>query len=216
MFTRLNIIPLQVIILATIALLASVDLGCTSSRLTNIWRDSEFRSPPMSNMLITAAKKDPVNRRLWEDEIAATLSARGVTSVPSYRLFADSLPDADQVGAAVRDKKFDGVLFIRRLPTEISTNYVPGPIKREQVTQYDERTQTYSTFYRDVQQSGYTDSSKVVRHEVSVFSTQVEGGRLIWAGTGEMINPSSKEEVRNEITGLIVPELVRQGIIPTK
>ncbi len=215
MLTRLKINSSQGIILAVIALLASIDFACTSSRLTNVWKDPEFKNSPMTNMLIVAAKKSPVNRRIWEDVIVAELSAHGVTTTPSYRLFEDSIPDPDQVGAAVREKKFDGVLFIRRLPTEISTNYVPPSIKREAVTRYNERKQTYSTYYRDVQQPGYTDTTKIVRHEVSVFTTQ-EGGHLVWSGTGEMIDPSSREAVRNEITGLVIPELARQGIIPAK
>ena len=170
----------------------------------------------MTNMLVVAAKKDPVNRRLWEDEIVSALSAYGVASIPSYRLFADSIPDPNQVGAVVQEKKFDGVLFIRKLPTAISTNYIPGAVKSVQITQYNERTQTYSTFYRNVQQPGYTDTSKVVRHEVVVFASGNEGGRLLWAGTGEMINPGSMEAVRNEIAGLIVPTLADQKIIPAK
>ncbi len=215
MLTKLKINLSQVIILATITLLASIDFACTSSRLTNMWKDPEFKSPPMTNMLIIAAKKNPVNRRLWEDEIVAELSAHGVTTTPSYRLFPDSIPDPDQVGAAVREKKFDGVFFMRKLPTEISTNYIPGYVKSEAVTRYNERKQTYSTFYRDVQQPGYTDTTKIVRHDVSVFTTQ-EGGRLVWAGTGEMIDPNSREAIRYEIAGLVIPELALQGIIPAK
>lgn len=206
---------LQVIVLASIIILASSDFGCAPSRLTNMWRDSAFKSSPMTNMLIIAAKKNPVNRRMWEDEIASELSVHGARSTPSYRLFADSIPDPDQVGAAVRKQKFDGVLFIRKLSTETSTNYIPGVVKSVAVTKYNERTQTYTTFYQNVQEPGYTDTNKVVRHEASVFTTE-ENGRLVWAGTGEMINPSSREEVRSEITDLIVPELARQGIIPAK
>jgi len=215
MLTRSKINLSQAIVLAIITLLASIDFACTSSHLTNVWKDPEFKNPPMTNMLVIAAKKNPVNRRMWEDVIVAELSAQGVTTTPSYRLFTDSIPDPDQVGAVVKEKKFDGVLFIRKLQTEISTNYIPGAVKKEQVTQYNERTQTYSTFYRDVQQPGYTDTNKVVRHEVSVFTTQ-ESGRLVWAGTGEMLNPSSREEIRDEITGLVIPQLARQGIIPAK
>ncbi len=215
MLTKSKISLSHTLVLATVAILASIDFGCTSSRLTNMWRDPNFTNPPMTNMLIVAAKNNPVNRRIWEDEIVSDLSAQGVASTASYRVFPDSIPNPDQVGAAVQDKKFDGVLFIRRLPTQISTNYIPGSVTSEAVTRYNERTRTYSTFYRDVQQPGYTDTSKIVRHEVDVFTTQ-DGGSLVWAGTGEMINPSSREEVRSEITGLFVPELARQGIIPIK
>ena len=167
----------------------------------------------MKNILIVAAKRNPVNRRIWEDEIVTSLSDQGVVSTPSYRLFPDSIPSPEQVGSTIRDNKFDGVLFIRRLPTRISTNYIPGDIKSVQVTQYDERTKTYSSYYKDVEQPGSTDTDRVVRHEISVFTTQPEGGHLIWAGTGELINPASRDEVRQEISGLISPELARQKII---
>lgn len=215
MATKLTIKLSQGIILAIIILVASIDFSCTTSSLTNVWKDPEFNNPPMTNMLVIAAKRNPVNRRLWEDVITAGLSAKGITSTPSYRLFTDSIPDPDQVRAAVQAKRFDGVLFIRKLPTKISTNYVQGAVKSERVTRYNEHTQTYSTFYRDVQQPGYTDTTKVVRHEVSVFATD-EGGHLVWAGTGELINPSSRQEIKDEITSLVIPELVRQGIIPGK
>lgn len=205
----------QGIMLAMIILVASIYFACNTSNLTNVWKDPEFNNPPMTNMLVIAAKKNPVNRRLWEDVITAGLSAKGITSTPSYRLFTDSIPDPDQVGAAVQARSFDGVLFIRKLPTKISTNYVQGAVKSERITRYNERTQTYTTFYKDVQQPGYTDTTKVVRHEVSVFATD-EGGRLVWAGTGELINPASRQEIKDEITSLVIPELARQGIIPGK
>ena len=57
MQTKLKISLSKVIILATIAILASIDFGCTSSSLTNMWRDPNFKNPPMTNMLIVAAKK---------------------------------------------------------------------------------------------------------------------------------------------------------------
>ncbi len=208
--------PCYIIFSVIVAALATLTFDCTATHLTNVWKDPEFVSPPMQNMLIVAAKRNPVNRRIWEDEIVSGLSKHGVTTIPSYRLFPDSIPTPEQVGSAVRERSFNGVLFIRRLPTEISTNYVPGEVKRVQVTQYDERTKTYSSYYKDVEQPGYSDTSRIVRHEISVFTTQPEGGHLIWAGTGELINPSSREEVRQEIADLIAPELVRQKIIPAK
>jgi hypothetical protein len=215
MLTRLKISVSQGIILASITLLASIGFACAFSSLTNVWKDPEFKNSPMTNMLVIAAKKSPVNRRIWEDVIAAELSAHSVAATPSYRLFPDSIPDPDQVGAAVREKKFDGLLFIRKLQNEISTNYIPPSVTREAVTRYNERNNTYHTYYRDVQQPGYTDTSMVVRHDVSVFTTK-ENGRLVWAGTGEMIDPSSMEAIRDEIVGLFIPELARQGIIPEK
>lgn len=215
MQTRFKINLLQWIFLITVILLASIDFACSTSRLANVWKDPEFKNPPMTNMLVIAAKNNRVNRNLWEDVIAAELSAHGVESTPSYRIFEESIPDPDQVKAVIQDKKFDGVLFIRRLPTEISTDYESGNVTGELVTRYNERTNTYSTFYEDVQQSGSIDTTKIIRQEVKVFTTQ-KSYRLVWSATGEMIDLNSREEIRNVITGLVIPELARQGIIPAK
>jgi len=213
---RSNFNALSIALLVAAGLLSSLNSGCTSSRLTNVWKDPELLGPPMTNMLIVAGKNNPVNRRLWEDEIASALAEHGVSSTPSYRMYPDSIPDPDEVAAAVAEKKFDGVMFIRRLPTQLSTVDIPGTVTHEKVTQFDQRTQTYSTFYRDVRQPGYTDTNRVVRHEVMVFTPQKETGHLVWSGTGELINPSSRDAVRSEIAGIVIPELGKQGIIPAK
>ena len=84
------------------------------------------------------------------------------------------------------------------------------------MTEFDKRKQTYYTYYREVQQPGYTDTDKVVRHEVNIFTPQEDGGRLVWSGTGELMNPSSREEIRHEISDMVIPELSHQGIIQSK
>ena len=72
MTSKLNDNLSQGIILATVA---SIDFACNTSSLTNVWKDPEFSNPPMTNMLVIAAKRNPVNLRLWEDVITAGLSA---------------------------------------------------------------------------------------------------------------------------------------------
>jgi hypothetical protein len=126
------------------------------------------------------------------------------------------MPDSVQVGAAVQGKNFDGVIMVKRLPTQYSTFSFPGAVKKEAIERYNKWTQSYETVYEEVQQPGYTDSARIVRHEVDVFSTALGGGSLVWAGTGESIDPSSGAAVKDEITGLIIPELAKQGIIPQK
>jgi hypothetical protein len=202
-------------ILSTLVVLLSIDFGCISSELTNTWRDPSFKDPPMTNILVIAVKKNAVNRRIWEDGLVAELNTHNVASTPSYRLFPNAIPDTQQVGAAVREKNYDGVLVVRRLPTETTTYDRPGYISSVPVTRFDRQNKSYYTIYKEVNEPGYADTLKTVRHEINLWSTK-EGGQLIWAGTGEMLDPGSREAVRNEITGLIVPELTRQGIIPAK
>jgi hypothetical protein len=169
----------------------------------------------MTNILVIAVKKNAVNRRIWEDGLVAELSAHSVASTPSYRLFPNAIPDTQQVVAAVREKNCDGVLVVRRLSSETATYDRPGYVRSVPVTRYDRLKQTYYTIYREVYEPGFSDTLRIMRHEINLWSTK-ESGQLVWAGTGETLDPSSREAVRNEITDLIIPELARQGIIPTK
>lgn len=82
-------------------------------------------------------------------------------------------------------------------------------------TRFDRLSRSYYTVYRQVQDSGYVETDKLVRHEIDVWTT-TEGGRMVWSGTGEILDPASGQEIRSEITGLIIPELARQAIIPDK
>lgn len=201
--------------LSVVCALVLLSSGCSSSRLTDEWRDPSFRDAPMRNILIVCMKKNSVRRRLWEDGLVAELSDHGVVSMPSYRLFGDALPDTDQIDDAIREKDYDGVLIVTRLQTQTTSRYIPGDVRTVPATRFDRLSRSYYTVYRQVQDSGYVETDKLVRHEIDVWTT-AGGGRMIWSGTGEILDPGSGQDIRTEITGLIVPELARQGIISDK
>jgi hypothetical protein len=203
------------VVFVILVVLSCIDVGCVSSQLTNTWMDPSFKDQPMTNILVIAVKRNAVSRRIWEDGLVAELSAHSVVSIPSYRLFPNAIPDTQQVVTAVREKKCDGVLMVRRLPSQTATYDRPGYVRSVPVTRYDRLKQTYYTIYREVYEPAFSDTLKIMRHEIELWSTK-ETGQLVWAGTGETLDPSSREAVRKEITDLIIPELARQGIIPTE
>ncbi len=73
----------------------------------------------------------------------------------------------------------------------------------------------YHTYYREVYQPGYTEVQDVARHEIHLWTT-TEGGRIVWAGTGQVLDPGSVDDVSREITELVIPELEKQNLIPEK
>ncbi|MGA9121166.1 MAG: hypothetical protein WB699_17505 [Bacteroidota bacterium] len=193
----------------------SLNSGCISSQLTNVWMDPAYTGGPIKTMLVIAVKKNAAARRIWEDALVAELSGHGVSPTPSYKLFPRAIPDTNEVGSAVEQNHIEGVLIVQRLPNQIATYDHPGSRKSVPVTRYDRLKQSYYTVYKEVYEPGYSDTLKVMRHQIDVWTT-TNGGQLIWTGTGESLDPTSREAVRNEITGLIAPELARQGIIPSK
>jgi hypothetical protein len=202
-------------ILFALSILGTLFFSCASSQLSNMWRDPSYSKGPITSMFIITMKKDPTLRRIWEDGFVNALAKYGVEATPSYQVFPGDLPDTNQVGEEVRTKGYEGVLVVTKLPTDTITTYVPGYVATEPVVRYNPWLNEYFTHYRDVYYPGYTETEKVFRHEVNVWTTK-DGGRLIWSGTGEVLNPNSSKDVNAQIIKLIVPELARQGIIPAK
>jgi hypothetical protein len=188
--------------------------GCSGSgtQLVNMWRDPTAPAQPIRRMLVVAVRKDPVNRRIWEDGFVAGLSKHGVAATPSYNLFPNAVPDTDAVVVAVREHDFDGVLVTHRLPTTTQQNYVPGYTRLEPVWVRSRWYGTYHTYWSEVHEPGYVETDKIVRNQVDLWNT-IGDGRLVWSGTTESINPSSTAEVNRAITKLIVPELLAHGVI---
>jgi hypothetical protein len=200
---------LQIIVLISIAISTCIITGCTSSRLTDVWKDPSFGSQSLKHVLVIAPRNNPVHRRLWEDALVSGLAAQGVEASPAYKVFGDSIPTPDQVGASVKENNFDGVVMVRKLETKILTRYVQGTVKEETTQRYNRLTQSYENVLREVRQPGYIDTNRVVRNEVNVFASAGDNGVLVWAGTGETIDPSSRDAVKNEIADLVIPELAK-------
>jgi hypothetical protein len=186
--------------------------GCASSELVEIWSDSSFHSPSLNKIFVISVSRNSVQRRIWEDAFTIELAKHDVTANPSYREFPDSVPDTNQVDLIVRSNKYDGVLLIRRLPTETTTQYLQGYMTKEQDMRYDRRRDKFVTYYRDIEHGGYVDSQMVDIRAIDVWATRNEG-QLIWSATSKTPEPNSAQTVRPEIVKLVMSELTQQGII---
>ena len=201
------------LILASSCLAASVLGGCTGgTQLVEMWKDPTATSAPIQKMLVVAVMRDPLSRRIWEDGFVSQLEKRGVTATPSYDRFPNQAPDTLQLEGLVQERGYDGVLFTHRQGTSTQTTYVPGYTRLEPVWVRSRWSLNYTTYYREVYEPGYTETDKIVRHRVDVWSTR-DDWRLVWSGTTESVNPTSSRDVNRQIAKLIVPELLNQGVI---
>jgi hypothetical protein len=186
--------------------------GCASSELVDVWSDSAFHAPALKRVLVMSVSRSAAQRRIWEDAFSAGLARHDVGATASYREFPDAVPDTSQVEQIVRSNNYDGVLVIRRLPTETTTQYLQGYMTKEQDARYDRRRDKFITYYRDIEHGGYVDSQKVDIRAIDVWATKDEG-QMIWSATSKTPEPNSAQEVRPEIVSLVMAELTKQGII---
>jgi hypothetical protein len=187
--------------------------GCAgNTQLVDMWRDPTAAQRPMRSMLVVAFRRDETSRRIWEDGFVAAMTKHGVNATPSYSLFQSGVPDTADIEAAVRDRNFDGVLFVHRLGSTTQTTYVPGYTRFEPVWVRSRWSYNYHTYYAEVHEPGYVETDRIVRNRVDVWNTTGDW-RLIWSGTTESMNPNSGRDVTRQIAKLIVPELLAQGFV---
>lgn len=190
--------------------------GCVAgSQMTNQWHDASLAPGSIHNVLVIAVRKDPVRRRAWEDAYVNELAVRGVAATASYRRFEAAVPDTQQVIDLVRKESFDGVLTSVRLPDEETSRYVPGTVRPTRVSSYDYYGRFHDS-WMSVQEPGYTETDTVMRMQTDLWSSKLEGGRLVWSGTLNTLESSGSTTAQQAVARHIVPELQKQGWVPAK
>lgn len=205
-------VPSKVLLASVSCILIGQLFGCASSSLVDKWHDSSFQAPVLSRMLVISVRKDPSKRRIWEDAFSNELGKHGVSATPSYTLFPDALPDSTQVVSTLRANGMDGILVIRRLPTESTTHFVEGYVSSEPNVRYNPYWQTYYTYYQEIQHTGYIDTQTVAIRAIDVTATR-NGGRLVWSATSRTPEPGSVPDVQRGIADLVISDLAHRKII---
>jgi hypothetical protein len=196
---------------------ASVALGSCSgaSRMVNMWKDPAYPARPIDNALVVSISPNEMWRRVWEDAIVEELTANGVAATPSYTLFPSAAPDTQEVIDAVRSNDYAGVVVSRRLDVREVTHFVPGYLATVPAYPYGYWGRYYHPYYATVYRPGYAVTDTEVRYQIDVWSAE-DGGKLVWMGTTASVNPSSYDQIRNEVSRLLVKELRMTGVVAGK
>jgi len=186
--------------------------GCAASQLGNMWRDPTFQTPGLKNVLVVGMRPDGMKRRLWEDGFVDGLAAYGAKATPSYRLWADAVPDTQQVIEAVRRDGYDGVLVLMRQPDSEQQVWVGGYTRREAETRQSPFTGAYYTYWKDVQVPARAETSTIANFQTDVWTT-TDGGRLVWSGTTQTTEGITGAAIQEQTHKLFLPELAKSGIL---
>ncbi len=186
--------------------------SCSSSTLVDVWNDPAYNEPPLKNILIIAFRKDPIQRRIWEDAFANEFAKYGVRATSSYILFQNSFPDTLQIIEAVQENKFDGMLVTRLLNEETQTRYIESYVTSELRTRYNPFRKTYTNYYQEIHHPGYVESKTIERRSIEVWLIE-NNERIIWGATSNTPERNTVEDVQNDVAKLVIPELMRNEIV---
>ncbi|HEX4024692.1 MAG TPA: hypothetical protein VHX52_08310 [Steroidobacteraceae bacterium] len=180
--------------------------GCISTALIERWKDPGFSGPPLQKVLVVGVQRDAGRRRVWESSMVDALMRQHIAATPSYMLFPDKAPSAEQLAAAANRQGFDGVLASHFVGASRRTYWVPGDIG------FGWRWRYYG-YWNAVYAPGFVQSDYRADYQTDVFTVAPNGGKLVWTGITRSVDLSSTTATTDQISRVLVPDLVREGIL---
>lgn len=192
---------------ALLALLTLTLTACLSTSLIERWKDPAFSGPPLHRVLVVGVQRDGGRRRVWESSMVAALARQHIAATASYEIFPDRAPTADQLASTAAARGFDGVMATHFVGAHERNYWMPGYAGLGFGWRW-----RYFGYWDAVYGPGWVESSYIADFQTDVF-TVANGGRLIWTGVTRSVDLSSIEATTDQISRVLVPELIRAGVI---
>lgn len=204
--------PFCFLILAAMLLTA-----CATTQVNATWKDPSYHARPARIMVIGVAK-NPLNRRLFEDEFARQLKARGTEAIASYTVLPDKLQDDHAaIAAKIKELGADTVLITRLVSKKTVQVYVPGttyyppPYYGTWPAYYGTWPAYYGYGYRYMHSPGYVAESEYANIETNLYETGND--KLVWAASSETALGDSNESLIRSYIGIMVKTMVESGLL---
>jgi len=182
-----------------------------STKLKSTWKNPSAtpESFQFKNVLVVVAIKQPLTRKVAEDEAVRQVQAGGrAQAVASYTLLTnDDLDNKEAAKAKVADKGFDGAILIRYVESADERKYDPDAYN--EWNSYNNFWWTFGGTY-----NALNPSDTKVYIETMLYSLKDE--KLIWSGITETRNPKNPAVVVEEIAKETTKYLQKEGLIPNK
>lgn len=184
--------------------------ACATTELNSVWKDPSYQARPAKIMVIGVAK-NPLNRRIFEDEFVSQLKARGTDAIASYTVLPDKQQDdREAIAAKVKELGADTILITRLVSKKIVQTYVPG-------TAY--YPPSYYGYWPDYYWSGYQymyTPGYIAQDEYAVIETnlyEAKSDKLIWAASSETGISNSNQGIIQSYIGVMVKNMIGLGLL---
>jgi len=184
--------------------------ACASTQLDETWKDPSYQAHPGRIMVIGMAK-NPLKRRLFEDEFVRQLNAWGSDAIASYTV----LPDKEQndqkiIAEKLRELGADTVLITRLVSKKTVRVYVPGTIYYPP-PHYGRWRNYYDYGYQAMSTPGYMTENEYGVVETNLYDASNE--QLIWAASSETGISGSNIELIKSYIGVMMKAMAKQGLL---
>lgn len=193
--------------LALIAILAS---GCSSTQVKSIWKDPSYVGHQQRIMVIAVAK-EPITRRIVEDEFVLQLKIKGTDAIASYATLPDkSQDDQEAIAKMVEELRADTVLISRMVSKRSVRVYYPSTVTHRP-HYYGTWPEYYRRGYEMVNTPGYTTKYDYALMETNLYDAR--NNNLIWAATTETGVNNFNQPLIKPYIGTILNIMVGYGLL---
>ena len=209
---KVSILKFSLLVISAFFLLA----GCSETRVTGVWKKSDFVGQPFQSILVVGVKKGESDTNIWEDIMADQLKQNGVNATTGTKCFpGDNDITKSEILKYVQDKGMDGVLVTRVVDTKEETTYYPptgsyygggyygGPRHRY----YN----NFGAYYDTVHTPGYTSTHTTVILETNLYDTASQ--ELVWSMSSDTFDSSSASKLSQSVSKQIIKALQKDNLI---
>jgi hypothetical protein len=176
--------------------------SCSAPTTVTSWSDPVFKGKSVKKVMVLAMVKNVDFRKAYENQIALDLTKEGVDAVNSLAVFNfEKKYSAEELGRTLQDGNYDGLLVVKYLETDVNKRIHPS------VAFYDYYWGGTSTFSR----TGYYESHKTVKMEVSLFSPKSK--TPIWYATTKTWDASDIDDLSSSLAKEVTADIKESGFI---
>jgi hypothetical protein len=186
-------------------------IACAGTKLTHTWVDETHHGKPVSDILVIAVTHREDNRQSFEDKFVAQLKGSGVEAVSSSNVIpipADLELKKEDILKAVNKFKNDAVIITHLLGVEEKESYTPP--ERDIGGYYSH----YGWAYGYSHEPGYYRTHTLVRLATHLYDVKTE--KLIWSAKSESLDPSSTNQIIDDVIEVLIKDLQKNKLLPTK
>lgn len=191
-------------------LLAMMLTACSTTQVNSVWKNPSYQAHPAKIMVIGVAR-NPLNRRLFEDEFVLQLKAHGTEAIASYTVLTDRQQDDHvAIAAKVSELGADTVLITRLVSKRTVQTYVPGTVYFPP-PHYGTWQDYYGYGYQALSTPGYLTESEYAVIETNLY--EAKNDQLIWAASSETGISGQNQTLIKSYIGVMVNNMVEQGLV---
>lgn len=211
--TKLGVTVHRAFFYLALAIAVMLTACATVTKISGAWKDPQYQGGTFHKLLVIGVGENISNSRLFEDEFAKALAAKGTIATPGYRALPDvAQPSREDIANTIAAGRYDGVIVTRLLAVDRETHHVPP---RSYVVPAFYRGMDYygyyHTSYRVVHEPGYVRTDTTIKLETNLYESR--SAALVWSGRSSTFDPSSVNDAIASIIHAVTQRLAKDGLI---